>query len=107
MDIATAATSDFASYWRWLDEFSVSFTLKDGEPRFFFALDFWNFGGYTSSNLKSVSRRSTLWKRPGIVMTKKHRVQTRKIMMLQASRLFHPIDGPGVTTPIRIPSSSR
>src|SRR5712692_4383936 len=32
MDIATAATSDFASYWRWLDEFSVSFTLKDGEP---------------------------------------------------------------------------
>jgi len=33
---------------------------------FIFTLDFWPSSGYTSSNLKPVSNRSTVWKRYGI-----------------------------------------
>src|SRR6266516_2848855 len=75
---------------------------KRSKTGFYFALDFWNFAGYTSSNLRPVSDCSILWKGQGILMAIWHRVEAQKIIMLQACCLYHPIDGPGVDLPIPV-----
>ena len=63
------------------------------------ALDFWMICGYNSSNLKSVSRRSTVWKRFGTFVILRQLAQVQAVLIWPTGHLFHRIDGPGVVFP--------
>ena len=80
------------------DTASISWIEDFIDPKFLavISLDFLKIAVYTSNNLKTVDNCSTLWKRYVILMSIRHWLQLQEMLKRRKSRLFHPIDGPGV-----------